>query len=75
MRVSNRRCCSFLRASNPILNENDPSLHDVLLYYGTKIQKPAMLFFSANPITYSTPARLYQLLSKTTISPAAGKYI
>jgi hypothetical protein len=56
MRVSNRRCCSFLQTSKPILNENDPSLHDVPLYYGTKIQKPAMLFFSANPITYSTPA-------------------
>jgi len=26
------------------------------------------------PITCSTPARLYQLLSKITISPAAGKY-
>ena len=25
------------------------------------------------PITFSTPARLYQLLSKSTISPAAGK--
>ena len=27
----------------------------------------------ANPITRSTPARLYQLRSKITISPAAGK--
>src|SRR5205085_965504 len=29
--------------------------------------------FVQNPITVSTPARLYQLRSKITISPAAGK--
>ena len=30
--------------------------------------------FEQNPSTYSTPARLYQLRSKITISPAAGKW-
>ena len=28
-----------------------------------------------NPITRSTPARLYQLLSNSTISPAAGRWV
>ena len=28
-----------------------------------------------NPITRSMPARLYQLRSKTTISPAVGKWV
>ncbi len=36
-------------------------------------KKLACCSFVQKPITHSTPARLYQLRSKTTISPAAGK--
>jgi hypothetical protein len=41
---------------------------------GQSFKKLPMLFLGAETITYSAPARLYQLLSKITISPAAGKY-
>jgi hypothetical protein len=40
---------------------------------GQTWRKPSCCSFEQRPITYSTPARLYQLRSKITISPAAGK--
>src|SRR6266404_7308772 len=68
MRASNRRCCSFWPTS---------------IQYLMRIVPPSTIYFSAighscknlrccsgvqKPMTYSTPALLYQLLSKITIS-------
>ena len=39
---------------------------------GQTLRKRWCCSFVQNPITYSTPARLYQLRSKITTSPAAG---
>src|SRR5215472_471898 len=40
---------------------------------GQTLRKRLCSAFEQKPITYSTPARLYQLRSKITTSPAAGK--
>src|SRR6266850_211078 len=50
-RVSNPRFKStlllFLSDFHPILDENDPTVHHVLLKFGAEIQEPSMLFFGA----------------------------
>jgi hypothetical protein len=40
---------------------------------GMMVRKRLTSSFSQKPMTRSTPARLYQLRSKITISPAAGR--
>ena len=73
MRASNRRCCSFFPTSIQYLMSLIPAS---TMYFSTMGQSSKNLRCCSSvqkPITYSTPARLYQLLSKMTISPAAGK--
>src|SRR3979490_3227330 len=59
--AENRLCCSSLFTSSQILIRTMPLS---TTYFSVAVQ---------NPFTYSTPARLYQLRWKMTISPAAGK--
>ena len=40
---------------------------------GTAFRKSSTCFLVQKPMTRSTPARLYQLRSKMTTSPAAGR--
>ena len=48
----------------PVLEEPDAALHDLLLEQGADLQEPAVLLPVQKPSTCSTPARLYQLRSK-----------
>ena len=75
MRATKRRSCSSCADLQPEFNENDAARR--VMYFsisGTDLEKALVLLFGCTkPITFSTPARLYQLRSKMTISPAAGK--
>ena len=73
MRASKRRFCSLSLDLEPDLDQLDAAIHDVLLELGADLEETLVLLFEQKPITYSTPARLYQLRSKITISPAAGE--
>ena len=58
----------------PELDEDDAAVDDVLLERRAAASRKRSYCSSVQkPITRSTPARLYQLRSKITISPAAGK--
>src|SRR5262245_6407040 len=72
IRASNRRCCSSWPTSSQNLIRMMPPLTMWLSNFGQISTKPWYCSFVQNPITYSTPARLYQLRSKMTTSPAAG---
>ena len=73
MRASNRlRCSSVLTSSQNLIRLMPPSIDEVL-DIRAKLQKASYCSSVQNPMTCSTPARLYQLRSKITISPAAGK--
>ena len=58
----------------PNFDQDDSAVDNVTLDLGTALQESLMLLTRDKPMTYSTPARLYQLRSKTMISPAAGKH-
>ena len=45
----------------------------VCLHARQRLEEVARLLLEQKPITRSTPARLYQVRSKMTTSPAAGK--
>jgi hypothetical protein len=68
-----RRVCSSGAHLEPVLEQDDPGLDHRLLEAAAPPEEVAHLLSRAEPITRSTPARLYQLRSKITISPAAGK--
>src|SRR5271169_5617488 len=73
MRASKRRfCCSSLTSSQYLISRM-PSSTMNSSNSGHTLRKRRCCASVQNPITYSTPARLYQLRSKITISPAAGK--
>ena len=72
MRAANRFSCSVLSDFQPNLDQHDAAIDDIFLDLRTELQEALVLMLAANPMTYSTPARLYQLRSKITISPAAG---
>jgi hypothetical protein len=57
----------------PDLDEPGAAVDDELLDDGAKFEKALCSLDEQKPMTYSTPARLYQLRSKITISPPAGK--
>jgi hypothetical protein len=57
----------------PVFDDGDAGIDDVPLLGRAKPEKPLVLLVGANPIIRSTPARLYQLRSNRTISPAAEK--
>ena len=73
MRASKRRCCSSWPTSSQNLMQDDARVDDVALEPGQVSRNALYWSFVQKPITYSTPARLYQLRSKMTTSPAAGK--
>ena len=73
MRASNRLACSSLLTSSQYLMRMTPPSVMYFSKSGTFFRNPSCCSFVQKPITYSTPARLYQLRSKMTTSPAAGK--
>ena len=74
MRASSRRVCSSSLTSSQYLSRMIPGFDDRLLHERHSLKKTLHLRPpEQKPITRSTPARLYQLRSKITTSPAAGK--
>ena len=73
MRASKRRFCSASLTSSQNLTSRMPSSTTYLSNSGQTTRKCWCCASEQKPNTYSTPARLYQLRSKITISPAAGK--
>src|SRR5262245_55764099 len=73
MRASKRRLCSASLTSSQNLASTMPTSPTYLSNSGHTLRKRWCSAFEQKPITYSTPARLYQLRSKITTSPAAGK--
>jgi hypothetical protein len=74
MRAWNRRCCSFCPTSIQYLMTIIPASTIYLSETGQSSRNFLCCFGVQKPITCSTPARFYQLRSKVTTSPAAGKY-
>ena len=62
----------FLADLEPVLYDLDPASDECLLHLRHKLQKPLVLLSVANPMTRSTPARLYQERSNRQTSPPAG---
>ena len=56
----------------PVLDQVNSTRDDILLHYRHRFRNSLCCSSVQNPMTYSTPARLYQLQSKITISPALG---
>ena len=73
IRPSSRLVCSSGLTSSQYFSRMIPALDDDLLELRDHLQKAFGLLLGAEPITRSTPARLYQLRSKIIISPAAGR--
>ena len=57
-----------------VLEQDDAVVDDLFSIDGTRRMKRSYSSLLQNPITRSTPARLYQDRSNSTISPAAGKW-
>ena len=63
-----------VRDAEPVLAQDDAVLHEHPLEDRRLVQEPVVLDVACRyPITCSTPARLYQERSISTISPAAGR--
>src|ERR1700690_185540 len=73
MRAWNRRSCSSSLTENQYFSRMIPDRTSMRSNSGQECMNSKYSFSVQNPITCSTPARLYQLRSKRTISPAAGK--
>src|SRR3984893_249498 len=73
MRASSRLVCSSGLASSPYFSRVIPSSTMAFSTPGIICRKCLACSSVQNPITRSTPARLYQLRSKITTSPAAGR--
>ena len=73
MRDSSRRVCSSALTSSQYLMKMMPESTIAFSTAGTAFRNCFTSSLEQNPITRSTPARLYQLRSKITISPAAGQ--
>ena len=72
MRASSRRVCSSGLTSSQYFIRMIPESIIRRSNGGTTLRKSWACASVQKPITRSTPARLYQLRSKITISPAAG---
>ena len=72
MRARNRCSCSPRPTSSQYLMSVIPSVTRLYSNRSQLRRNFSYSLFSQNPRTRSTPARLYQLRSKMTISPAAG---
>ncbi len=73
MRLSRRRVCSSGPTSSQYFNSTIPESTIAFSTAGTCSRNRSVCSGVQKPITRSTPARLYQLRSKITTSPAAGK--
>src|SRR5262249_20090694 len=73
MRARKRRSCSLLLTSSQNLINRMPLSTMVRSNDGHRSRNSRYCCLLQKPITCSTPARLYQLRAKMTISPAAGK--
>ncbi len=72
-RDRNRSCCSASLTENQYLRSKMPSSTSSRSKIGHWCRNRAYSSLVQNPITCSTPARLYQLRSNSTIWPAAGR--
>ena len=73
MRAAKRLSCSAMLTSSQNLMSCTPASMMYCSISGQSLRKRFVCSSLQKPITRSTPARLYQLRSKITISPAAGK--
>src|ERR1700730_759736 len=73
MRLCRRRVCSPALTSSQYFSSRIPSSAMAFSTPGVSSRNRSVSSGVQNPITGSTPARLYQLRSKITTSPAAGK--
>ncbi len=74
MRPRKRRCCSSSVMENQYLITRMPERTSMRSNSGTERKNSSYSSSEQKPITRSTPARLYQLRSNSTISPAAGRW-
>src|SRR5271168_1645210 len=72
MRPWNRRSCSSSLTENQYFTINNPERQSICSNSGQLRRNSWYCSSEQNPITCSTPARLYQLRSNSTISPAEG---
>ena len=70
-----RKCCSSSVIENQYLIKIIPERTSIFSNSGTSSKNWSYCSSVQNPITFSTPARLYQLRSNKTISPPAGKCV
>src|SRR5512142_1538276 len=73
-RAWKRSSCSLSLTENQYLIRMMPERTSMRSNSGTDRRNSAYSSAVQKPITRSTPARLYQLRSKSTISPAAGRW-
>jgi LSD1 subclass zinc finger protein len=73
-RIAKRVRCSFCDTENHSLTRWIPLRTSIRSSSGADRRNSMYWRGSAKPITRSTPARLYQLRSNITISPAAGRW-
>src|SRR5215469_4912381 len=73
MRLCSRRVCSSALTSSQYLSSRIPDSTIASSTAGTRWRNRTATSSVQNPITRSTPARLYQLRSKITTSPPAGR--
>jgi len=73
MRPSSRRVCSSALTSSQYLSRMIPESTMAFSTWGAISRKRSVSSWVQKPMIGSTPARLYQLRSKITTSPAAGK--
>src|SRR3954452_10305655 len=72
-RLRNRSCCSVSLTENQYLRSTIPASTSIRSNIGHCRRKSWYSSLVQKPITCSTPARLYQDRSNSTISPAAGR--
>ncbi|MNT54005.1 hypothetical protein D3C72_1911350 [compost metagenome] len=73
IRSLRRRVCSSWLTSSQYLIRMIPDSTSACSTRGTTVRKLRTCSSVQKPMTRSTPARLYQLRSKITTSPAAGR--
>src|SRR5512133_2231749 len=69
-----RFSCSWSLTENQYFKRIVPDLISILSNSGQERRNSSYSSLVQYPITFSTPARLYQLLSKSAISPPAGSW-
>ena len=75
MRALKRLLLLLLADLQPDLDEPDAAVDDEFLDSRAEFEEALVLLWVQKPMTYSTPARLYQLRSKITISPAGREVL